>query len=930
MIPPSDISNISKYLQQALPNPTNLSTFSNYLASLPLENQNYDVDLRLDYTISARNKVSVVGLGGLLGYGGAPDYSNYTQLPIPYASGNYINQKTSSGILSYTYVASQTMINSLKYGFTRNWGQGYPLTQGTKYTAAAAGINNLPPGDASNTFPVVTFGHYGGPALPVNWGSKGSTGPQATNSYTAIDNLQWIKGRHNITFGVQVQWLETNGGFGSYSNPVTLNFNDYSTEITTSNTGYNGSAYASFLIGAVSSGSVSTQSILDVGGRYRPISPYIQDNWQVGPKVTLNIGFRYDYLQPYHEVKDRISFLNPTVINPIVGIPGVVEYAGFPNSTTTPAYANYICHCTTPVHPYNKNFEPRLGFAYAVTGSTVFSGGFGVQLTHSGGVGGGAGATGGTGNSGEYQASTSWGGVGGSAGVPAFFLNPNYLQGTPSNAGYDPPVQGTNPILNGMPISCVAAGTCSPFSAIPPWTPAGNNVNPLQSTGNYNFTNFFSDKQNDYGCTTGDNQNCNPGGINFADPYYGGRGPQVVNYNFAIQHLINKKAVLSLAYSGSESHFLPGGAGRGLAQNGISPDFDIPLKNVLSSPASNEVALVQSVLPGYKLPYPLFSGPSATVFQSLRPFPQYGGFSDIWSATGNATYNSLQVLLIQRVWHNISGLMSYTRSKTIDDTGNHRTQYPLGPQDGNFTRQIAANEVDRGLSQFNQTNAFNAAFNYTLPIGRHQTFFATNRIAALIGGGWEINGIYEYRDGYPLQIINGGGCETSANGGQGTCIPDYVPGFDKKSARINGRWGRGPGSNSTNFNSIAYLNSAAFACPDSGAYPNNTYTCGSGGEPNTTYKMGNAARSAPYGLTGPGWWVINGGIRRTFNVREHLTFQVEADVTNLTNSTFFNISNNGSPSSNTTQWDTANFGTLSGQNSSVPPRDWQFAGRFRF
>jgi hypothetical protein len=161
-----------------------------------------------------------------------------------------------------------------------------------------------------------------------------------------------------------------------------------------------------------------------------------------------------------------------------------------------------------------------------------------------------------------------------------------------------------------------------------------------------------------------------------------------------------------------------------------------------------------------------------------------------------------------------------------------------------------------------------------------------------------------------------------------------VPGFNKKTARINGRWGRGPGSNSTNFQSIPYLNEAAFACPDSGPYPNNTYTCGTGGEPNTTYKIGNSPRSAPYGLTGPGWWVINGGIRRTFTVREtaslHLTFQIEGDVTNLTNSTFFNISNNGSPSVNTTQWNTTTFGTVSGQNSSVIPRDWQFAGRFRF
>jgi hypothetical protein len=90
--------------------------------------------------------------------------------------------------------------------------------------------------------------------------------------------------------------------------------------------------------------------------------------------------------------------------------------------------------------------------------------------------------------------------------------------------------------------------------------------------------------------------------------------------------------------------------------------------------------------------------------------------------------------------------------------------------------------------------------------------------------------------------------------------------------------------------------------------------------------MGNIARSAPDGLTGPGWWDIQLGLRRTFNVREtatlHLTFQVEADVDNATNSTFFNLSS--------ASWDSSPYGLVSGQNKSIQPRDWQFAGRFRF
>ena len=229
VIPSAEISSISNYLQQALPAPTNLSTFNNYLASLPQANSDYSVDARLDYTLNSRNKFSLVGVGGNVGYGGEPFYSTQTQLPNPYSAGQYTNQKTASGIFSYVYIVSQTLINTLKYGYSRNWGEGFSLTQGTKYNSAAAGITNLPPGNAANSMPAITFSQSNGPTPPTGepnsnnpaWNSTASTGPVGTNYLRLQDALQWIKGRHNITFGIQVSWAETNGAtFGGYSNTL--------------------------------------------------------------------------------------------------------------------------------------------------------------------------------------------------------------------------------------------------------------------------------------------------------------------------------------------------------------------------------------------------------------------------------------------------------------------------------------------------------------------------------------------------------------------------------------------------------------------------------------------------------------------------------------------------------------------------------------
>jgi hypothetical protein len=934
------MSSISTYLESALPAPTNLSTFSNYLASLPQANNNYSVDARLDYTLNSRNKFSLVAVGGNVGYGGAPFYSTQTQLPIPYAAGQFTNQKTASGVFSYVYIISQTLINTMKYAYSRNWGQGFSITQGTKYNSTAAGINNLPQGNAASSMPVVSFSQDNGPTAPFGWASTANTGPKATNSYVVQDALQWIKNRHNITFGAQISWDETNGGnYGGFSNTLNLSYHAYDTETGTTNTGVNGDTYASFLVGAVYSGSVGTQSIQDVGARYRPIEPYIQDSWQVSPKLTLDLGLRYSYLQPYHEVKNRLAFLNVHIINPIAGVPGVLMYAGTPSlaefpaiaaTSTTPAessqqlyneYSPYMCRCRTPVKPYNQNLQPRIGFSYAYTPQTVFAGGFAVNLTHAGGVGGNAGATQGTGNNGEF-AITSSVSQNGSTSDPGFFLNPGLTAlGASPHAALTPPIQGLiNPQVNGVSgasIACLSATVpCSPYSAIMPYTVPSIAVNPLATTGNYEFTSYFADHLNDYGCPSSDGFSCQSQGVNFADPYYGGRGPQFITYNFHVQQMINKKAVLTVAYSGSQTHFLPGGAGRGPATNAASPDY-----------AEEYLAgLGGTALPtGFTVPYPRFAGSNATLYQALRPFPQFGGMSDLWGDTGNANYNALQISVIQRPWHNLSGFVNYTRAKEIDDTGNHRTQYGVGPQDGNFVKNYRTGWIDRGLGTSNQTNAFNLTWVYSFPIGRGQAFFATNRIAGLIGGGWQLSGIYRYRDGTPIQVVNGAGCMTNSTAGQGTCYPDYVPGFNKSQIRINGRWGRGPGANAANLNSIGYINPNGFECPDSSPQ-NTTFTCGGTNEPNTTYKLGNLARTAPYGLTGPGWWDIQLGLRRTFNVREtatlHLTFQVEADVDNATNSTFFNLAN-----SSTTN---GAFGAVGGQNKSIQPRDWQFAGRFRF
>jgi hypothetical protein len=606
-----------------------------------------------------------------------------------------------------------------------------------------------------------------------------------------------------------------------------------------------------------------------------------------------------------------------------VGIPGVVEIGGY-GSGPNPAYAGYVCQCKAPVHPYNKNFEPRLGLIYALHQNIVFRANFGIMTTHAGGTGGRSGATTGTGNNSEFASITSWA-QSGSTGIPAYFLNPE-IQGSPLNGVYAPGNTGSQP----------------DFSSVPVWIAAGNNVNPLSTTGDYNLP---TPGQPYYGvCGSPQTSGCGTQTQIYADPYYGGRGPQFMNYNFGIEQMINTKAVLSINYAGSQTHFLPGGAGRGYATNSISPDYTPLFANspVATNPyglglltqglgsSSSVLAAVQSVLPNFKLPYANYGGPNATVSKALAPFPQFGNLTDLWGQTGNSNYNALQIGIIQRPWHNLSGFTNFTWSKSIDDTGAHRSQFPIGPQHGNFTRTYTAGRVDRSVGSYNQPYAFNLTWVYAFPIGRGQKFFAHSPVVAAVAGGWSLSGIFKWRHGTPLGIAMGDGasCLAATDGGQGTCFPDAVPGATHQSARINGKWGRAPGSNAANIQQTSYLNVNAFQYPDN--------------NPNT-YKIGNLARSAPYGLYGPGWWDLDLGIRRTFQLVDkgttHITFQLEADVINATNSTFFTLAANATaynPTACAAAAPTISncgqlaFGTVAGQNNNVPPRDWQLAGRLRF
>ncbi len=215
-----------------------------------------------------------------------------------------------------------------------------------------------------------------GPCPAINWGAGpagvsfdaiGSfpTGDfNAWNSWGIGDTVSWSKGKHNLKLGVDFRGNQANNR--PFSNLVgTFNFTSEQTGIPGVN--FIGHSFASFLLGGVNNASVGAPLVL--GGRTYYYSGFVQDDFKISPKLTLNIGLRYDFQPPPVEVADRTSNFDLNLTDPLTGMKGAVVFAGDgPGRTGSRTF----------VGSEKKNFSPRFGFAYSPDGKTSIRSAYGI------------------------------------------------------------------------------------------------------------------------------------------------------------------------------------------------------------------------------------------------------------------------------------------------------------------------------------------------------------------------------------------------------------------------------------------------------------------------------------------------------------------------------------------------------------------------
>jgi hypothetical protein len=882
VIPAAQISPITQYMAKFLPAPQTTSLVNNFYSAAPTGFDNYLYSARIDYTISPKQTLSGAYSQGQRHASPYTGSSTAGVAVVPYIQTTLSTILGRVADLQHTYQITDRLVNQAKYGFIYFGGPpvGNITGQTTPglYGLAASGITGLPSGQASDNAANLSFA---GTNAPTSWVGNTPTTTNRSYTYEFVDNLSYVVGRHSMNFGGQIQWLQNNADTADGpSTPTSLAFSTNETANLTgstyiANTGY---SYASFLLGAVGSSSVTQQPFSIVGGRYRPFALYFQDDFKITTRLTINAGLRWDYIPPYREVADRWSFLNPDITNPITGNKGALQFAGHRG-------AGLSCECTTPVNTYMKNFEPRIGFAFQLDDKTVLRGGYSLTYSHGGATGGAAGAGTGTGQTG-FSTPISFAD---STAGPAFYLNnnPAFSQ---RNANYG----GANYSLPGTSTPSLAA----------------------QSLG----TGFYVTST---GASGG-----NGSGINYADPYIGSRSPQFSFYNYGIQREITKNLTVSVDYSGSQSHFIAGASNiRGLYAGQLDPKY-LALGANLTKPATAANIAAAQAASGLTLPIPYAAytaaagvNTNATIAHMLTWMPQYSGTSDFWgNYVANANYNSLQVAVAQRAYKGLTLNINYTYSQNVDNAGTQRSGYDIPASAIADGQSHPRNRIDRSISINDQPQNLSIYGVYNSQYGKG-SFGGSHFVNRALLSGWQTSLIYQYSSGLPLPIV--ATCNSTQNVGQGTCMPDSNPNFHGD-IRVNGKWGKG--ITSANLGSLSYL-TGYISTTTSGVGVGNV-ACGVSTGPfcnSGNYMIGDAPRF-PGNLRGPDNYRLSMALRRTFPITERVNFVFGVDGSNITNHTTFG--NNAGNNQINVNVNSAAFGTLN--FASADPRSFQLSGRLQF
>ena len=343
-IPLNRFSNFARSVLPIIPRPNLATAENNFVGS----NRNIEkmtvLLLKLDHRFNDRH---------ILTASGRPSWNVRDNFNAPYEQrleGFFDKPYAPQITVNYDWILRPNLLNKFTFGYV-NWFSLFLQTPAIDYQV---------PGSFGRGFPVMRFAGQG--LSPLGENVDRGVG---SNNFHVLDTISWTTGRHNIKAGFRFDWLEDNTNvFGNRNGTYTFS------PVTTGRPGLaaSGHAFASLLLGAPATANM--QFGLPLLGRSQGYAFFVQDDFKVSKRLTLNLGLRFETQTPFYDHNGNASTLDLNAPNPAAGnLPGIAIFAGDgPGRTGRRRLVNN----------YYKGFGPRIGLAYQLLPNTLFRAGFGL------------------------------------------------------------------------------------------------------------------------------------------------------------------------------------------------------------------------------------------------------------------------------------------------------------------------------------------------------------------------------------------------------------------------------------------------------------------------------------------------------------------------------------------------------------------------
>ena len=697
-VPAAQISPTTAAILAALPMPNRptvagYSSLNNYEGYQSTLNNTFRFGTRLDQVITDNQKIAI----HYMTYNGAGGQSRVGG-PLYTASTN----RTSGGLngnVNYDWTANPTLLFNARASVIHTPGQNG---------------SSLPAGFDANSIhmsPAVQaiLGSGSIPTIQEDFQTPGYYGNSPTDAVTVSTTYDFaltgtkVLTHHTLKFGIESRRYYDNFlNYGGY-NPFTFTGNPVAS--TSGDHGFGSSSslpnsLGSMLLGINDWATISGPTTRAMNVNYN--AAFVQDDFKVTPKLTVNIGLRWDREGPTTERHDKIYFWDPTApslftINQGYSWTGALAAAGLPTTIQAPSWVTggmpngAVEIPNTPAFPSrdfqnidSHQFAPRVGLAYQFDSKTVLRASGGLMYLPT------------TGDANGFSSS-----------------NTSLPLGNAANAGWHASNDGEKHYISS-------------------W------ANPFPSPGmvtNYTRDTLLANQESSQDPGVGAfNQNMHM--------------PREYTWMASVQRQLPMGWVLEAGYSGNR--------GLGLLAPNLISKFPANLFN-----PSNGAYMTTSITSpnAGQTQTNTITGPTQSVGILEYAYPQYGPVDVLGSNLGASFFNALNIRLEHRMSHGLSFLLNYTYSRELDDVGGPEADTSGGMtatgNGGKTPQSISTFQSTWGLSANDQPHRLVLTYLYQLPFGRGKHWMNTpttfgDKLLDYVAGGWQFSGNSTYVSGTPV------------------------------------------------------------------------------------------------------------------------------------------------------------------------------------